>query len=78
MKKKVMITGVGGLIGSHLAEALLDQGYSVYGLDINDIDDNKNLDIAKSNQDFFILKVILEMKRILKISFKMMLLKFII
>ena len=56
MKKKVMITGVGGLIGSHLAEALLDQGYSVYGLDINDVDDNKNLDIAKSNQDFFYFK----------------------
>ncbi len=56
MKKKVMITGVGGLIGSHLAEALLDQGCSVYGLDISDINNNKNLDIAKSNKDFFYFK----------------------
>ncbi|MEL0208045.1 MAG: GDP-mannose 4,6-dehydratase [Gammaproteobacteria bacterium] len=56
MKKKVMITGVGGLIGSHLAEALLDQGCSVYGLDVSDIDKNKNLDIAKSNKDFFYFK----------------------
>ena len=56
MKKKEMITGVGGLIGSHLAEALLNQGYSVYGLDISDIDNNKNLDTAKSNKDFFYFK----------------------
>ena len=56
MKKKVMITGVGGLIGSHLAEALLDQGYLVYGLDIFDIDQNKNLDIVKLNENFFYFK----------------------
>jgi UDP-glucose 4-epimerase len=31
--KKVLITGGAGFIGSHLAEALLDDGYEVYALD---------------------------------------------
>src|SRR5437764_9350067 len=33
MKKRVVITGAAGFIGSHLAEALLDRGYSVIGID---------------------------------------------
>lgn len=31
-KTKVMVTGVGGFIGSHLAEALIKKGYEVVGL----------------------------------------------
>ena len=54
MTKKVMITGVGGLIGSHLAEALLEDGCCVYGLDIDDINKNRNLDAAKVNKNFFL------------------------
>jgi GDP-4-dehydro-6-deoxy-D-mannose reductase len=30
--KKVLITGIAGFVGSHLAELLLSQGYEVYGL----------------------------------------------
>ncbi len=56
MTKKVMITGVGGLIGSHLAEALLEDGCCVYGLDIDDINKNRNLDAAKVNKNFFYFK----------------------
>mgnify|MGYP001183829239 CR=1 FL=1 len=41
--EKVMITGVGGFIGSHLAEKLLQDGFEVFGLDIMSIDDAKNL-----------------------------------
>jgi dTDP-glucose 4,6-dehydratase len=33
MKKRVVITGVAGFIGSHLAETLLDRDYSVVGID---------------------------------------------
>jgi len=31
--KRIVITGAAGFIGSHLAEALLDRGYSVIGID---------------------------------------------
>src|SRR5260221_305157 len=31
--KNVLITGVAGFIGSHLADYLIDQGYTVYGID---------------------------------------------
>jgi dTDP-glucose 4,6-dehydratase len=33
MKKRVVITGAAGFIGSHLAETLLDRDYSVIGID---------------------------------------------
>jgi dTDP-glucose 4,6-dehydratase len=33
MKKRVVITGTAGFIGSHLAETLLDRGYTVVGID---------------------------------------------
>lgn len=33
MKGRIVITGVAGFIGSHLAEALLDQGWAVIGID---------------------------------------------
>src|SRR4029077_11692753 len=32
-KKRVVITGAAGFIGSHLAETLLDRDYSVIGID---------------------------------------------
>jgi dTDP-glucose 4,6-dehydratase len=33
MKQRIVITGAAGFIGSHLAEALLDRGYAVIGID---------------------------------------------
>jgi UDP-glucose 4-epimerase len=33
MAKRVLITGVAGMIGSHLLDALLERGYSVVGID---------------------------------------------
>ena len=33
MKKKAVVTGAAGFIGSHLCERLLDEGYSVTGID---------------------------------------------
>jgi len=32
-KRKILITGVAGFIGSHTAKALLERGYAVTGLD---------------------------------------------
>ncbi|MFZ6013258.1 MAG: GDP-mannose 4,6-dehydratase [Bacteroidota bacterium] len=33
MKKNILVTGVAGMIGSHLAEELLSRGYNVIGID---------------------------------------------
>ena len=38
MRKKIIITGVAGLIGSHLAEKLISLNHEVYGFDIVDIE----------------------------------------
>ena len=56
MKKKVMVTGAAGLIGSHLIEKLLSLDYEVHGLDIVDIKTNKNLEPVKKNNKFFYYK----------------------
>lgn len=33
MKKKILVTGVAGFMGSHLAESLANEGHKVYGID---------------------------------------------
>jgi UDP-glucuronate 4-epimerase len=47
MKNTVLITGVAGFIGSHLAERLLDKGYQIAGLD--NFDDYYPPDIKRRN-----------------------------
>ena len=47
-----MITGVAGLIGSHLAEKLIDLGYEVHGLDTVKIENNMNLMNLKNHTSF--------------------------
>jgi len=49
---KVMITGVAGLIGSHLAEKLLDLGHEVHALDTADLETNMNLVNVKNHENF--------------------------
>ena len=51
MKNKVMITGVAGLIGSHLVERLLELDYEVHGFDTVDINNN-NLERVKKHEKF--------------------------
>ena len=52
MKQKIMITGVAGLIGSHLAEKLLELGYEIHAMDIVDLSSNQNLFDVRDHKDF--------------------------
>jgi dTDP-glucose 4,6-dehydratase len=55
MSQRVVITGAAGFIGSHLAETLLDRGYSVVGIDnllTGDIGNIAHL----TNRDFEFIK----------------------
>lgn len=52
MNKKIMITGVAGLIGSHLAEKLLDLDYEVHGLDVVDLEQSNNLSVLRGKKGF--------------------------
>ena len=53
MKKKILITGAGGYIGTALTEYLADQGYLIYALDTfwfnNKIKKHKNIKIIKND-----------------------------
>jgi dTDP-glucose 4,6-dehydratase len=55
MKKRVVITGVAGFIGSHLADALLDRDYSVIGIDNLLTGDTANISHL-ANRDFLFIK----------------------
>jgi dTDP-glucose 4,6-dehydratase len=54
-KSRVVITGAAGFIGSHLAEALLDRGYSVVGIDSLVTGDTDNISHLV-NRDFQFIK----------------------
>src|SRR5574340_23362 len=53
--KRVVITGVAGFIGSHLAETLLDRGFSVVGIDNLLTGDTANISHL-ANRDFLFIK----------------------
>ncbi len=55
MKKRVVITGAAGFIGSHLAETLLDRDYSVIGIDNLLTGDTANISHLV-NRDFLFIK----------------------
>ena len=55
MKKRVVITGAAGFIGSHLAETLLDRDYSVVGIDNLLTGDTANISHLM-NRDFLFIK----------------------
>jgi dTDP-glucose 4,6-dehydratase len=55
MKKRVVITGAAGFIGSHLAETLLDRDYSVIGIDNLLTGDTANISHL-ANRDFLFIK----------------------
>jgi dTDP-glucose 4,6-dehydratase len=55
MKKRVVITGAAGFIGSHLAETLLDRDYTVIGIDNLLTGDTSNISHLH-NRDFTFIK----------------------
>jgi dTDP-glucose 4,6-dehydratase len=55
MKKRIVITGAAGFIGSHLAEALLDRDYAVIGIDNLLTGDTANI-AHLVNRDFQFIK----------------------
>jgi dTDP-glucose 4,6-dehydratase len=55
MQQRVVITGAAGFIGSHLAEALLDRGYAVIGIDNLLTGDIANIAHLR-NRDFEFIK----------------------
>ncbi len=55
MRKRVVITGAAGFIGSHLSDALLDRGYAVVGIDNLLTGDLANIAHIK-NRDFEFIK----------------------
>ena len=55
MASRIVITGVAGFIGSHLADALLDHGHSVVGLDNLLTGTTSNI-AHLANRDFLFLK----------------------
>jgi len=55
MKKRVVITGAAGFIGSHLGETLLDRGYTVIGIDNLLTGDTANI-AHLANRDFSFIK----------------------
>jgi dTDP-glucose 4,6-dehydratase len=54
-KKRVVVTGAAGFIGSHLAETLLDRDYSVVGIDNLLTGDTANISHL-ANRDFLFIK----------------------
>lgn len=50
--KVVMVTGAAGMVGSHLIDRLLGQGYVVHGLDLVPLDKANNLRDSASHADF--------------------------
>lgn len=51
-EKKILITGVAGFIGSNLAEAFIDKGYSVVGLDNFSTGKPQNIESLRSHKAF--------------------------
>lgn len=55
--KKVLITGVAGMIGSHLTDSLLEKGYSVLGIDDLSVGKIENIEQQQNNNNFVFQKI---------------------
>ena len=52
MKKRVLITGAAGFLGSHLCDKFMAQGYRVVGMDNLITGDLKNIQHLFEKEDF--------------------------
>jgi dTDP-glucose 4,6-dehydratase len=52
MKKRVLITGAAGFLGSHLCDKFIDEGFKVVGMDNLITGDLKNIDHLFKHEDF--------------------------
>lgn len=59
-KKSALITGCCGLVGSHLAEKLLSEGYHVHGIDDLSTGSELNLNLLKKSANFSFTKAAVE------------------
>ena len=65
MKKKVIVTGCAGFIGSNLVDLLLKKNFSVLGIDNLSTGHLRNLDDANKNKNFHFVKFdLLDIKKI--------------
>ena len=72
MKKKVIVTGCAGFIGSNLVDLLLKKNFSVLGIDNLSTGHLRNLDDANKNKNFHFVKFdLLDIKK-LKIYLKIL------
>ena len=56
-KKKVLITGAAGFIGSHTVDKFIENNFIVYGLDNFSTGNEKNISHLKSEKNFFFEKI---------------------
>ena len=66
--KKVIITGVGGFIGSHLADRFIKEGYSVIGIDNFITGRRENIEHLLNNKAFKLIEMDLGIERDLNIA----------
>ena len=59
---KILITGVAGMLGSHLAEILTNKNHEVYGIDNLSIGKKKNIEI-KNKKKFKFYKLDIRKKK---------------
>lgn len=63
MSKKCIVTGAAGFIGSHLSEALIEAGHTVFGFDNLLTGRLENIQHLPKNQFFFVRSDILDQQR---------------
>ena len=61
---KVLITGVAGMLGSHLAEILIKKKFTVYGIDNLTVGKKKNLKSNFKSKNFLFLKLMHATKKV--------------
>ena len=69
--KKVLITGVAGMIGSHLMDSLLEKDCSVIGIDDLSVGKEENIRHQLNNKNFFFEKIdVLDFSKLQEVSQK--------